>query len=94
MRTREQVDAELHVLKSVIRGCTDGRERGEMETARFNLFAAFEQRDEDSARRWARAMRAALYVAKDERLRAIGTEALDAIEEACASAQRAGRNHT
>ncbi len=82
MKRREDIDPELHMLKSVIRGCTDGRERSELETARFNLFAAFEHRDAAVARRWARAMRAGLIATENTELRQLGTEALDAIVEA------------
>jgi hypothetical protein len=34
--------------------------RRQIETARFSLYAAFEARDRDAARRWAAALKAAL----------------------------------
>jgi len=82
MDSRESIDPELHTLRSAIRGCADGRQKGELETARFQLYAAFESRDEDGARRWSRALRAGLLAVEHEELRSIGMEALSVIEDA------------
>lgn len=82
MKPRSAIDPELHTLRSVVQRA-DGRERQQLESARFNLYAAFEGRDPDAARRWADAVRAALlaYEGPDE-LREIGLRALVAIEKA------------
>lgn len=81
MRNRKDIDPELHILRSAIRSA-DGRERSELETARFQLYAAFEQRDPDAARRWSKALRAGLLVTDNARLRQLASEALDVIEKA------------
>lgn len=82
MRPRAEIDPELHTIRSVV-SRADGRERQQIESARFNLYAAFEARDADAARRWAAALRAALiaYEGPDE-LREIGLGALATIEAA------------
>jgi hypothetical protein len=59
VKTRQYVDAELHLLRSVAQA-QPGQARQQIETARFNLYVAFESRDQDSARRWAAALRVAL----------------------------------
>lgn len=82
MRPRSDVDPELHTIRSVV-SRADGRERQQLESARFNLYAAFESRDPAAARRWASALRAALlaYGGPPE-LQALGLRALDTIEPA------------
>jgi hypothetical protein len=85
MRSRSEIDPELHVLRSAVRAL-DGRERQELETARFNVFAAFEQRDPDAARRWVTAFRAGLLALRgddrSDRLREMAGDALGRIETA------------
>lgn len=82
MRPRAEIDPELHTIRSVV-SRADGRERQQIESARFNLYAAFEARDAASAKRWAGALRAALiaYEGPPE-LQALGLGALDRIEAA------------
>lgn len=82
MDSRESIDPELHTLRSAIRGCTDGRQKGELETARFQIYVAFEGRDEDAARRWSKALRAGLLAVEHEELRSIGMDALQVINAA------------
>lgn len=65
MKNRTDIDPELHILRSVVR-LADGRPRQEMESARFNLFASFEARDADAARRWVRASRVAMLASASE----------------------------
>lgn len=81
MRPRAGVDAELHVLRSVARRAEDSRSRQELESARYAVYAAFEVRDAETARRWCRALRAALGGIEPE-LRQAGLEALSEIERA------------
>jgi hypothetical protein len=54
-----QFDAQLHVLRSIGRTYGDVRERADFESARFNLFAAIQSNDWESAQRWLRAVRTA-----------------------------------
>jgi hypothetical protein len=82
MDDRKSIDAELHTLRSCIRGCEDSRQRSEMEGARFQIYAAFEHRDPDAARRWAKALRAALIAVDHDELRGMGLDALGVIESA------------
>lgn len=82
MRPRAEIDPELHTLRSVV-SRADGRERQQIESARFNLYAAFEGRDAAAARRWASALRAALIAYEGPvELQALGLRALDTIEGA------------
>lgn len=80
MRSRASIDPELHVLRSVARSA-EGRTRQELESARFGVYAAFESGDGETAKRWCRALRAAL-VSSDVRadMQAAGAVALDEIE--------------
>ncbi len=75
------MDPELHLLRSVARRCEDARTRQEVESARFALFAAFEQGDRDGAARWSRALRVAVE-GLEPRLCAVALEALDEIDRA------------
>lgn len=83
MRSRRDVDPELHILRSAVQRL-EGKARHSVESARFNLFAAFESRDPNAARRWAKALRAALLALPDEaeQLRQLSMGALDDIERA------------
>ena len=78
-------DPELHTLRSIARS-TDGRDRQELESARFNLFAALERGATHEARRWSRALRVALLAYEPgagvdgEELRSAGLAALEVIE--------------
>jgi len=89
MKSREAVDPELHVLRTIGRAL-DGRERQELESARFHLYAAFEASDADSARRWAIATRAVLLALRkttggeEAALMKLGLEVLETIEQAIA----------
>lgn len=84
MKSRAAVDPQLHTLRSVARAA--GRTT-DLEGARFNLFAAFEGGDQEKARAWATACRAAVLALPDDRgdLRELGLDACDAIEEAIGS---------
>jgi len=77
-------DAQLHVLRSVARATDDNRQRQEIESARFNLYAALETRDRDAARQWSRALRVALDVLRQTTTQpaavALALDALDEIE--------------
>lgn len=81
MISTSDVDPELHQLRSVARAL-DGRDRSEVEGARFNLFASLERGDADAARRWARSVRMALLALGDdhEDRREMGLEAIAEIE--------------
>ena len=89
MKDRKDVDAELHTIRSAARGAADPATRHQIETARFNLFAAFETHSAGEAARWCRALRASLLGAEfdDVRLRHMALDALDVIETAL------GENH-
>lgn len=81
MKSRADVDSQLHTLRSVARAA--GRST-DLETARFNLYAAFESQDAARARAWIIACRAAVLALPDERgdLRELGLDACDTLEEA------------
>jgi len=83
MKTREQVDPELHILRSITRRL-DGRDRTDFETARFSLFKAFEEQNAERARAWILAVRAGLFALTEEHtaLRQLGENALTTIEKA------------
>jgi hypothetical protein len=86
VKSRRDVDPDLHVLRTAV-GRAEGRERAAMESARFNLYTAFEQGSADEARRWARALRAGLLAWQPEdhgelAVRTMALEALGAIEQA------------
>ena len=72
-------DPELHLLRSIAKS-VEGRERAEIETARFGVFAAIESGDVDKARRWLTALRVALTAYAPEALAERGHAAIDAIE--------------
>ena len=55
-----ECDAALHILRSVARSTEDQRNGREIETARFNVFAALECGDIDQAREWLAALRVAV----------------------------------
>lgn len=78
---RSTVDPELHILRTLSRSL-EGRDRSELESARWNVFAAFEARDQDKARRWTAALRTALLGYAEGEMREQGMAALDTIEEA------------
>lgn len=86
MLTRSEIDPELHTIRTLARAA-DGKARQELESARFNLFAAFEARDAALASRWSQALRVALLVLDDPALRAAGLSALDAIDAAIGGAE-------
>lgn len=56
MEPRETIDPELHMLRSAVRLCENAKAQQEMEAARFNVYVAFEQRNQDAARRWLAAL--------------------------------------
>lgn len=76
---REELDPELHTLRSVIRTIVDPKARADAESARFNLYAALDDDDAHLARRWSRAVRAAMVVG-DPVTGGTGYEALDHID--------------
>lgn len=85
MRTRQEVDSELHTLRTAIGSLFQGKERQAAEHARFRIFQSFERGDRDGARRWLRAVRASFAASPSEEtlgLMALAYEALDALEEA------------
>ena len=75
-----EADAALHILRSVARGLDDARNGREMETARFNVFAALETGDDGSVREWLVALRVAVvaYVT-DPGQRAAALQAIERI---------------
>ena len=86
MKTKSYIDPELYLLRTVAR-TLDGRHRQEIESARFNLYAAFESRDPDTARRWASTLRVGILTmpsdTTDERtVRSAALAALDTIDTA------------
>jgi len=84
MKSRESIDPELHIIRTCCKAA-EGRERTELESARFNIFAAFESGDPEKAKRWIVALKAALLVWDDNRggeLRGIAADALKRIEAA------------
>lgn len=85
MRPRAEVDPELHLLRSAARLVQDGRARGEIETARFGMYAAFERQDSDDAARWLRACRVALLLVDLGVVREDVVRALDTIDAAIGS---------
>lgn len=92
MKARHEVDPELALLRTAVQQA-DGRERSQLEGARFQLFAAFEEHNADHARRWAQAVRAgllALDVEGDNRraIVAMAMRALDRIELAIGGPHR------
>ena len=80
MKTRREIDPELHILRSAVRAA-DGRDRQYIESARFNLYEAFDQGSEPDARRWAKALRAAIMACDDARLGPLKTAALEALAD-------------
>jgi hypothetical protein len=87
MKRRSDVDPELHILRTLA-SLTEGRDRQALESARFNLYAAFEHSQPAEARRWAKAVRAALLLLNlegnraGESARRLGFDALDTIDRA------------
>ncbi len=81
MKSREHVDPDLHLLRTIIRGVEDPRVRNELEGARFNTYAAFEARDEEAARRWIRALSAGMLGIEEES-RKLGQDAVRKLNEA------------
>ena len=67
------------------RAVPDSRHRSELEGGRFALYAALEAGDHDLAKRWCGTLRIALAGIEDEKIRALASEALDAIETAVQS---------
>lgn len=57
-------DPQLHILRSVARSMEDNRQRQEAKSARFNLFAALEQNDRESALTWLEALEVSLKCAE------------------------------
>jgi hypothetical protein len=85
MKTRAEIDPELYILRQVATAARElpGRAGREVETARFNLFQAFEIPNGGLAVRWARALRVAiLAVELDPELKRQAFLALDHIDEA------------
>jgi hypothetical protein len=82
MRERKEVDPELHILRTLARRLADARDRQAMESARYNLYEAFEGKDREGATRWARALRVAVLAIPELDLRRAGLEAMAVIEGA------------
>lgn len=59
MRSRKDVDPELHLLRSVAK-LVKGRAGHELESARFQLYSAFEAGDRELAQRWLTSFEVAL----------------------------------
>lgn len=59
MESREEIDPELHLLRSIARS----QQNHDIESARFNVFAAFEHGNSTQARRWTGALRVAIVTA-------------------------------
>lgn len=81
MTPRSTVDPELHILRTLSRSLKGGDGK-ELEIARWHVFAAFEARDQDKARRWTAALRTALLGYAEGEMRDLGMAALATIEEA------------
>jgi len=81
MKRRQDVDPLLHILKSYTL-TLQGPERGQVDSARFNLYVAFESEDAEKARQWARALRGALLVAPESEQRGLALDAVGEIEQA------------
>ena len=60
---RTELDPQLHILRSITRAVADTRLRHELESARFNLFAALEATNLAAARQWIGALRVSLDTA-------------------------------
>lgn len=65
MSLRSRIDPELAILRSIGRAAqTAPNGRNDLESARFNLYAAAEQDDRDLAARWLDACRVVIEVAE------------------------------
>ncbi len=83
MRPRSDIDPHLHTIRSVILAASGQRQQQHAESARFNLFAAFEHRDPEAARNWAVACRAALLtLTVDQQAKDLALSSLTSIEAA------------
>jgi sigma54-dependent transcription regulator len=81
MKRREDIDPELHLLKSITNQTQDYKVRHQLEGARFNVFAAFEAGDDQRARQWLRALSAAI-LGLEGPARQLAEEALGEIQAA------------
>lgn len=61
--TKEQFDPQLHILRSIANSLEDDKQRQEAQSARFNLFAALTNADDESARNWLNALEVSLALA-------------------------------
>jgi hypothetical protein len=61
MRSREDVDPELHLLRTMIETTLEGKQRQAAEAARYGVFKAFEHKQPALARRWLVSLRACLH---------------------------------
>jgi len=82
MKKREDIDPQLHLLKSITNQIEDFKVRHQAEGARFNLFTAFETQDPVKARQWLRAMNAAILGLEEGPARKLAEDALVEIDEA------------
>lgn len=86
MRKRQDVDPQLHVLRTFGR-TLESRAATDFEYARFQVFDAFEHGDEVKAHKWLVALSAAVLAASDGSSRPdlvkMATNAIREIGEAC-----------
>jgi hypothetical protein len=82
MRSREEVDPELHLLRTVIETTMKGKQRQAAEAARYGVFKAFEQQQPTLARRWLVSLRACFVMPYSTGLRESIQTALDVLEHA------------
>lgn len=89
MKRRQEIDPELHTLRSIALLC-DGRNRAQIETARFQIYAAFETSSPREAVRWLIACRIAIRAAAKQIGASLGAaeHALGVIEEAIKITER------
>ena len=59
----QNYDPQLHVLRSISSALADPRQRSEAMSARFHLFTALENGDEERAQDWLEALAVALRAA-------------------------------
>ena len=84
-----EFDAQLHLLRSAGRLIDDPRHRRELESARFNLFAALQQSDSSAAIEWIEALEVGFHAAKE-----LAPDMRASIERALTLIRRGVRNGT
>jgi len=80
MRSREDIDPELHLLRTMIETTLEGKQRHAAEAARYGVFKAFEQQRPALARRWLVSLRACLQNQPSALLAESIGNALDVLE--------------